>query len=312
MLLALLLHIYQPPTQFPDVFKEIAKDSYSKILRLLARYSEARVTVNAPASLIEQLDQYHYSHLLELLRKLVSSRQVELLGSAAYHPLLFKLPGGEIRRQIRLNERINRRYFGAAWAPRGFFPPELGASDRVLEIIEALGYHWVILEEISGVAPATAGTRVFRRKGGRLGVLFRNRALSLGVAFGKLTSFAALKAQAGGRKAVILALDGETFGWHRPQQLGLLEELFSEARHNRGLSLLTLSELTERIPAGSEVTIGKTSWGERVVEGGRVYFPRWEDPGNIIHQMQWDLTDLAIKVVNGSRFKIRDLKLSLG
>jgi len=59
------------------------------------------------------------------------------------------IPEAETRRQIRANDATNRRYFGEVYAPRGFFPPEMCYSDRVLGPVEEAGYQWIIL---SGVA----------------------------------------------------------------------------------------------------------------------------------------------------------------
>ncbi|MFW6110346.1 MAG: hypothetical protein ACOC6Q_02920, partial [Patescibacteria group bacterium] len=116
------------------------------------------------------------------------------------------------------------------------------------------------------------------------------------------------------RENPILCLDGETFGWHQPSQLNLLEQLFalsSESEMKNGnLRLYTVTEIIEDFPPGLEVKIGKSSWGKRMEEGEQIYYPRWEDPNNEIHQMQWELTDLAIEAVRNSQFKILSDKLN--
>ena len=60
------------------------------------------------ASLTEQLSLKHWE-ILAKFRRLYERRQIELVGSAAYHPLLVKIPEAEISRQIKINEEINTR-----------------------------------------------------------------------------------------------------------------------------------------------------------------------------------------------------------
>jgi len=336
MLLALLLHIYQPPTQYPKILKAITEKSYSEIVRLLKNYPKAKLTLNIPASLIEQLEEHGFDGLLVDLANLVKRGQVELTGSAAYHPLLFRLPEAEIVRQIKLNEEINRRFFGSLWAPKGFFPPEMAVDERALRVIEACGYEWVVLEEVQsshlrrgfgGQAPfefQSENRRVFLREGGKLKILFRDKELSLGVAFGKIKTVGEIITdvrdnQSSIRDHLLLALDGETFGWHRPKQLGFLEELLggtagetsevsedltSEVKEAGSAKLVTVSELIDLFPVGSEVRLGKTSWGERVTRNSQFFYPHWEDPDNRIHRMQWELTDLAIQSVRNSKYNV--------
>ena len=321
--LSLFLHIYQPPTQFSDVLRIITEKSYLRITEILKRIPEAKLTLNIPGALTEQWEEHGFNRLITDLTDLVRKGQVELTGSAAYHSLLFKLPKSEIVRQIKLNERINRHYFGDTWAPRGFFPPEMAVDERVLKVIEECGYEWVVLEQVQssplrqggGQAPfkvQSENRQVFLRRGGKLKIVFRNRELSLKVAFGKIRTVEGITTAICENRLLIsenpvLVLDGETFGWHQPEQLGLLEEFFTtavETQHTASLRCFTVSELVDRLPVGSEIRVGKTSWGKRVERGGEVYYPRWEDPENEIHQMQWELTNLAIGAVQSSKHKV--------
>jgi len=100
----------------------------------------------------------------------------------------------------------------------------------------------------------------------------------------------------------ILALDGETFGWHQPGQWSLLEELFSADPP----LLCTVSEALASSPDGGRVAIGRTSWGTAVRRGRTTYFPKWENPDNEVHRWQWELLNLAIKTIRNSRFQIPD------
>ena len=108
MEIALFLHLYQPPTQFPEVLGKIVRECYDPVLTALENNPQVRLTVNMSASLTEQLSINHWP-VMAKFRRLCERGQVELTGSAAYHPLLVYLPSAEVDRQIKINEEINGR-----------------------------------------------------------------------------------------------------------------------------------------------------------------------------------------------------------
>jgi peptidoglycan/xylan/chitin deacetylase (PgdA/CDA1 family) len=298
MNIALFLHLYQPPTQFPEVLEKITESSYRPILGLLEKYSRARVTINISASLTEQLVREGFDDVVADLTAASRRGQVELTGSAAYHPLLTEIPGDEVRRQIRLNDEINRRYFGDAYRPRGFFPPEMAINRRVAEVVDDFGFEWAILDSSALPAARNPKSQISNSKikGTHLRVIFRNSDLSVKVAFSEIRTVGELE-KAASNGLVVLAMDGETFGHHRPEQLQFLEELFSAAE--RDLELQTVSQVLTTLEAPAITSIQKSAWGP---------WERWINPENPIHQLQWELTRLAIGSVNQSRRKTPNLK----
>ena len=52
------LHIYQPPTQTREIVEKVTDECYRKLVAILQRHPEAKVTLNINASLTEQLDRY--------------------------------------------------------------------------------------------------------------------------------------------------------------------------------------------------------------------------------------------------------------
>jgi alpha-amylase/alpha-mannosidase (GH57 family) len=290
MNIALFLHLYQPPTQFPEVLEKITESSYRPILGLLEKYSRARVTINISASLTEQLVREGFDDVVADLTAASRRGQVELTGSAAYHPLLTEIPGDEVRRQIRLNDEINRRYFGDAYRPRGFFPPEMAINRRVAEVVDDFGFEWAILDSSALPAARNPKSQISNSKikGTHLRVIFRNSDLSVKVAFSEIRTVGELE-KAASNGLVVLAMDGETFGHHRPEQLQFLEELFSAAE--RDLELQTVSQVLTTLEAPAITSIQKSAWGP---------WERWINPENPIHQLQWELTNLAIESVKRS------------
>lgn len=309
MNLALFLHIYQPPTQFPEVTKEIVETSYLKIIDILRKNPHAKITLNICASLTEQLGKLkthppaggsNPKTLLEDIKRLVREGQIELTGSAAYHPLLPKLPDAEIVRQTKLNDQINRSIFGDVWKPSGFFPPEMAYERRVGEMVEKLGYQWLLLDE--SAFPRKAGfrynDRLYKLKGTSLKVFFREREASLGIAFSKITTVSEFRKvfldKVAPQSFIILAMDGETFGHHQIYQLTFLDEFFSSFK----FELVTISELLTKFDRVQEIEPLASTWGATLedTELGRI-FPRWDNPENPIHQLQWELFNLVIEII---------------
>ncbi len=325
--LALFLHIYQPPTQFPEVTKEITETSYLKIIDILKKNKRAKITLNICASLTEQLEKFKvhpsfakamegaprslgevgqsskFKVLLGDIKKLAEEGRIEFTGSAAYHPLLPKIPNNEIVRQIKLNEQINKTIFGDVFSPSGFFPPEMAYERRVGEIVEKLGYKWLLLDE--SAFPRKTGfrsnDRLYKLKGTSLKVFFREREASLGIAFSKITTVSEFSKvfldKVAPQSFIILAMDGETFGHHQIAQLSFLEEFLASSK----FELVTISELLTKFKKIDEIEPLASTWGATIedVEHGRI-FPRWDNPNNLIHRLQWKLYDLALRVVESS------------
>ena len=218
---ALLLHFYQPPIQLPYVLRQVVCESYRPLIQLLADNPHARVTVNISGVLTEMLIDNAHQDVVEGLAWLAERGQVEFTGSAKYHPILPLLPEEEIRRQIRSNYNTNRRYLGPTYTPRGFFPPELCYSDRILGPVVDFGHDWVIL---SGIACHGQWPTDVVQRGNPLDApinfIFRDDILSNGISFqtldahGFLDRLRNLGRHRRGDVYVVTAMDAETYGHH--------------------------------------------------------------------------------------------------
>ncbi len=303
MYLAIFLHIYQPPTQISGVTEKIAQDCYLKVISLLEEYPQCSITLNINASLTEQLAEKGYADLLERIKRLVRNGQIELTSSAAYHAFLPELPKQEIYRQIELNEHINSKYFGSEYDPSGFFPPEMAYSSRLDSILGSLRFRWLVLDQKALQRPAVEDIRkpfdtLFKVKNSSLNVFFRHNTLSLDIAFGRITSqeefFNVLDLESQGY--VIVALDGETFGHHRSEQLPLLRDIFLHSIEDPRLTLTTISSLLVNNYEEQVIEPLRSTWGPKT---------RWNNPDNLIHRLQWELTNLAIYTVTRSEFAVK-------
>lgn len=295
------LHIYQPPTQFPPVLRQIAEQSYFELTSILRAVPNAKLTLNINGSLTELLDQHGLGILIDEIKALATEGKIEFTASAKYHPLLPKLPKEEIRRQVELNNETNRKFFGPAWQPKGFFPPEMAYSKDVAEVATQAGFKWIILSEYAfppSVESKPDNSLVYGIKSLPIKVLFRNHEISTQLAFGKITTkddfFELVGREVQDNQYLLTAMDGETFGHHRPGLEKLLENLYRDER----LETKLISEVIDLFPKGPDVEPLPSSWGLEVEDLKRgILFPRWDYPGNSIQSRQWELTNLAIKSV---------------
>ncbi len=298
------LHIYQPPTQKPYWIKRITEESYRKIIQELLRAPDAKLTLNVNACLLELLEKHGARDVIDGIRQLLERGQIELTGSAKFHPLLPTLPAGEMVRQIELSDATLTHYFGDLYTRKGFFPPEMGFSVDVAKVVRDLGFRWIIVDELS-----------FRREHGAvdygkiytvegladLAIYFRERKMSYKILSGQLGTGELLIQSLGDRlkrnEYLLTAMDGETFGHHRPGMEHLLFEIYK----SKQIQTVLISDLSQHFVERASVAPLPSTWAlmEKDLERNQP-FSRWKDPSNAVHQLQWQLTELAIQSVHRS------------
>jgi hypothetical protein len=296
---ASFLHMYQPPTQKPYWVKRVAEESYRPVFRGLVERPGVKMTININAVLVELLDQNGYGDVIADIRTLLEREQIELTASAKYHPLLPFLPKDEVLRQIKLNDNTHHKYFGDAYKPKGFFPPEMAFSMDVAKIAAEAGLDWIIVDELSFPKGQKIdyGKRYTVDGLGDFGIYFRERRTSWTILSGQIGTGRLLLESLGKRLDVneylLTAMDGETFGHHRPG----LEQLLFEMTDIPELPTVTISELADKFPQTLAVTPTPSTWAlmEKDLERNAP-FARWKDPDNDIHDLQWQLTDMAISL----------------
>jgi len=298
MFWANFLHIYQPAEQQPDILESIVAQSYRPILQGLQKNKKARLTFNINGALLELFDKYKYHDLIDILRELGDDGRIEFTGSAKYHAFLPFLNQEEIVRQIKINQETNEFFLGKAFKPVGFFPPEMAYKEGLAKIIEQLGYRWIILDEIAcqGEPGRVDYSQNYKIKGTKLNVVFRERRLSnlimSAVVRSAETLKEAMKDDLSSSRYLITAMDGETFGHHRPG----LEKMLLEIFQNTDFKMIKISEIFQHYKKTVEVSPVPSTWASSQEDiTKKIQFLSWADPGNIIHKWQWKLQELALK-----------------
>ena len=294
------LHIYQPAGQQPDILESVVVQSYRPILRGILEHKKVRLTMNINGSLLELFDKHQYNDLIDMLRKLVGEGRLELTTSAKFHALLPFLEEQEIFRQIETNNETLHYYFNHGYRPIGFFPPEMAYDERLPQIVESIGFKWMILDEIakSGKTQTVDYHKIYRAKGTNLKVFFRERRPSNLIMSAVARSYESLKEAMGkdfsSNRYLVTGMDGETFGHHRPG----LEKMLFEMFESKDFELVQVSDLLSSYKDIEDVSPVKSTWASSEEDIERnVQFLSWKDPDNEIHTWQWELVNLALKSV---------------
>ncbi|HHD92093.1 MAG TPA: hypothetical protein ENL06_00505 [Candidatus Portnoybacteria bacterium] len=294
------LHIYQPPDQKSEIIKKVTNESYRPVLDFLIQYPQIKITLNICGSLTEQLVQYGFTDILDKIKFLAERKQIELVGSAKYHPILPLIPSDEVFRQIRLNYRTNQKFLGKIFQPKGFYFPEMAYSPEVAKIVKISGFDWIILDEISydptNNQPLNP-TNVYQIEKIGLKVIFRSREISdafINPTFKNISDFQKIITKNKIKNVLITAFDGENIGHHRPENLKLWPKLILD----KSIKTQTISEFIQAKKIILNTKIRSSSWAssERELKQ-QIPYLLWRNPNNPIHHLQWKMIFLVYRLL---------------
>ncbi len=148
---ALLFHANLLYAEFPFArMSETVEKSYLPVIETVLAGRERRAAFNFSGFTLELLAGEHPSlyagkpEALGLLREGLSRRQIEVTGSSWAHAVLPTLPLPLQALDIGLYRAAARRLLGVE--PSGFFPPELGISPLLPEMLVAAGYRYAVVD----------------------------------------------------------------------------------------------------------------------------------------------------------------------
>jgi hypothetical protein len=308
------LHIYQPADQQPDILEAIVAQSYRPILSHIATNKKVRLTLNINGALLELFDKCGYRDLIGYIKTALDEGRIELTGSAKYHAFLPLLDPEDIVRQIQINTETLQNYFGKNCQPKGFFPPEMAYAPTLPPILESLGFEWIMLDEIAkGGAPGGVDyTKTYRIAGSPIKVFFRERRMSnlimSAVVRSPETLREAMRDDLASPRYLVTAMDGETFGHHRPGLEKMLFDIFTSP----DFDLIKVSEIPKFFDQIVEVTPIASTWASSKEDIDKsIQFLSWSDPENAIHHWQWELFRLArasVKSMNPKHSRYDDVR----
>ncbi|MCD5384884.1 MAG: hypothetical protein LRZ94_01035 [Candidatus Pacebacteria bacterium] len=293
------LHIYQPSDQTRNILERVVNESYRPIFRGLLDIEKIKININISGALTELLSKNGYSDVLDDIKKLAEDGKLEFVESAKYHSLLPFLKEGEIIRQVEKNKKTNKKYFGKVYNPACFFPPEMAYSQKVAKAIYKMGYKMILVDEISYNSGKTLppSDKLFVVEDTNLPIVFRERRVSnciMSATVRNRADFFNLIKNEDKNNYLCTAMDGETFGHHRP---GLEKTLFKIMESTSGNHIF-FSELLNLFEISGKINPTPSTWATTVEDIDKgVQFYSWKDPKNKVHQIQWEFVGYLSELI---------------
>jgi hypothetical protein len=177
-------------------------------------------------------------------------------------------------------------------------------SPKVAKIVSALDYKMIVLDEISyqgGKEPKRNQLFSIRNSGGLVAV-FRERRVSNCIMSAVIRSQKEfqdlIKKDLKKQKYLCTAMDGETFGHHRP---GLTTSLF-KILDCKNPKQIFFSELPKYFKVKDKISPVKSTWASTEADINRnIQFYSWKDPKNKVHQLQWRFLNYVLKMADNKK-----------
>jgi 4-alpha-glucanotransferase len=268
------VHLHQPVGNFDHVFEQHVRDVYRPLLEHLPQRGFLPIVLHLSGPLLEWLET-HETAYLDLLGRLVSERQVELLLAGFYEPVLASLPRADRVEQILwMRDAINRRFGVNAhglWLTERVWEPELAADLAAADVRYALvdDRHFLV----SGFASERLHAPFWTESDGKRVALFPiDERLRYLIPFRPPEETAAYlrELRGAGHGLAVLADDAEKFGgWP-----GTKEWVYERGWLNRFVAtigglvetgevqLSTLTEALDRVPSGGIAYLPTASYRE--------------------------------------------------
>lgn len=271
---------YHSRTNNQRILHKVAEKSYTptnqRLLKLLKKHPEFRVSLSMTGTLLEQLKAWA-PETLQSYQELVATGRVEILAETYYHSLAFFFSRFEFEKQVRMHTERVRQLFGVT--PRVFRNTELAYNNELAQWADQAGYKGIITEGWDKVLGWRSPNFVYRPAyTNNIRLLLKNYKLSDDVAFRfsdrqwtewpltaqKFTHW--LNALPADQQVVNLFMDYETFGehqWHDTGIFDFLEHLPGEFTKFDGNRFMTPSEVIDAYPAKDFVDIPDTiTWAD--------------------------------------------------
>lgn len=142
--LVLAIHNHQPVGNFDGVFEAAYQDSYLPFLEIVREYPEIPISLHNSGSLLEWLVEAHPEYI-DLVRSMVESGQIEIIGGAFYEPILSGIPRRDRLGQIVAFSEYLEQLFGTR--VRGMWVPERVWEQTFASDIAEAGIEYTILDD---------------------------------------------------------------------------------------------------------------------------------------------------------------------
>jgi alpha-amylase len=323
------IHCHQPIGNFEDVFEEAYQKAYLPFVKVLENHPRIRVSAHYSGVLFDYFAAKH-PEFMDNLRKLVRRRQIEILSSGYYEPILSVIPDDDKLGQIEMSNQFIKEQFGVA--PRGMWLTERVWEPNLPKFLSEKGIEYVMVDdyhfELAGVKDDHLfGHYVTEDAGAVLNIFPINKKLRDLIPFKspkKTIEYLKEIADEEGNAAAIFIDDGEKLGL-RPDthryvyEEGYLEELFSLIEENsKWIRSMTFSDYMEEHEAKGRIYLPAASYHEMMDWSGgffRNFFVKYPEANNMHKKMLYVSNRLNTlrkgKTLFGDREKDKQLNKAL-
>ena len=141
---AIALHFHQPVGNFDEIFERVYERCYRPFLEYLPYYPDIKMTLHVSGSLMDYFLKSH-PEIIELIKKLILNKQVEIIGGPYYEPILPAISERDIKGQIRLMSKSLKDIFNVR--PRGMWVPERVWQPSLTKCLHKTGMRYSILDD---------------------------------------------------------------------------------------------------------------------------------------------------------------------
>jgi len=141
---AIAIHFHQPIGNFEKIFDRAYNFCYKVFLELLYEYPDLLAMFHISGCLLDYMEAKHPDSI-KLIKKMISRRQVEIMGGGYYEPILTAVGEKDLRGQIKEMAEHIKRTFGIA--PKGMWVAERVWHPDLAKILYKAGIRYIILDD---------------------------------------------------------------------------------------------------------------------------------------------------------------------
>jgi alpha-amylase len=265
-----------------NIIRNVAKKCYQSVnlmlLELIHKHPNLRITFSISGVALEQLEQYCPA-VIESFRMLASTNSVEFLGETYYHSLCSLIDQHEFNYQVTKHSDTMERLLGVR--PTVFRNTELIYSDRLAQMIQALGFKGTYIDGIEKILDQKSPNVIYRAPHASDFKLFlRNYRLSDDIAFRfsdktwkeypltaqKYVTWLTEQKPSDGN-LINLGMDYETFGAHQKKGTGVLtflKDFLTTVATQKTITMINPSETIRRVKAKEQISVPThISWADQ-------------------------------------------------
>ena len=310
-----LINFYQPPNCDRAELEQIVNKSYIPLLRIFSQNPKISVSINIPGSTVDLLIRTGFGNQIKKIAELADKGQIEFTLSPRYHPVIPIVADDDVDRQIEGTIKICKRYFGINYNPQGLYSPFLAYTPKVSKAAARFGMKWVAIDEssIPGSGQSDGQDRYANlymdKSAGGVLLMPRHRELSDQLE-GNIWARKVPRTSnefvqnamrgPGNDKYFITMVEAEHFGFVTPGRYNLLRSVYGEPK----LRAVTVSDLRQHLkrkefikPLESSIAVKQNNNRKKNP------FLLWQDDGNPLQQMLWQLFNMAVAEIKNAGSK---------